>query len=431
MDRYIFGHPKGTRFDSPIKFFKHFEHLIGKTKECECILCSSPRTFARRKSLGRSDAEPAGKKLKPAYRSRNFTEDYEKQSPEHALNLDNYHIHESDIQLPRVGEIILFPTRGIVQFHPETAQIEAVSDEGIHQTDWRAGRVLKVVEDKVKVETDLHSWTETISDPKTVRINYRQQLPISVYKEVLDSIPRHEWHPSVRQALRLMSSIHIVTNGYTKRYPTGKIEVMVDGLIIGGEHIRCGDCVRILTSPTSAEVGGVLLVGWVVIILKPDGQIETSQNGTPKIFLGGNVFYPEPSPTSRQTHLDPTEENVLPRALRCQQLYPTSDWSSNSQGDSRHVVMIPAELALDRMRGPEDFLAAYDLREGFGAEGVVEARLGIHTVYEEKLLTHETRTIGWTVTNHVPPSLRNHGKGEVTLAEVENDLNGFISTLLS
>ncbi|OBT65514.1 hypothetical protein VE03_04959 [Pseudogymnoascus sp. 23342-1-I1] len=58
VDRYLFGHPKG-KFDSPIKFFVHFKHLMdGGDSECECVNCKSGKSYQKPGGQRQSEPEP-------------------------------------------------------------------------------------------------------------------------------------------------------------------------------------------------------------------------------------------------------------------------------------------------------------------------------------------------------------------------------------
>jgi hypothetical protein len=63
VDKYLYGHPDSKPFDSPNRFYPHFEHLMnnnGSNTSCPCKLCagaagilpSKPASTAVRKSLG-------------------------------------------------------------------------------------------------------------------------------------------------------------------------------------------------------------------------------------------------------------------------------------------------------------------------------------------------------------------------------------------
>ncbi|KAF1926174.1 uncharacterized protein M421DRAFT_422850 [Didymella exigua CBS 183.55] len=63
LDKYLYGHPGKKAFDSPNRFFPHFQHLMdnGDSMGCPCTLCSGssgvlPSTKARSSSVATSNA---------------------------------------------------------------------------------------------------------------------------------------------------------------------------------------------------------------------------------------------------------------------------------------------------------------------------------------------------------------------------------------
>ena len=74
IDYFIYGHPNG-KFDSVVKFYKHFKHLMqhGFPAGCECDNCSGEGLRKRAPAVAAAPRNTSSRDATPPYRSQYFT----------------------------------------------------------------------------------------------------------------------------------------------------------------------------------------------------------------------------------------------------------------------------------------------------------------------------------------------------------------------
>ncbi|KAH7394371.1 hypothetical protein BKA66DRAFT_567319 [Pyrenochaeta sp. MPI-SDFR-AT-0127] len=329
VDKYLYGHPNQKPFDSPNRFFPHFQHLMdngGDNIGCPCTVCagntgvlpksSSSAGSARIQDKGATSSEPppattlsanvpAMHKGRPktissgldasrvdeegtpdVYRNlidklqRHSTVDEvieEPLSPDWRAEQDLLPsllraFKEKDQWVPRVGDVVLYirqlPDGVNVVQHEETGTFQLYDERLealIGHPPWEAGLVgegpRKTVTEHDLVEDDLNTnvvnfgvRVEPMPDPNTIDKSYskrhkyvslRLTRPLVLWKELLHQVPQEHWHPTVRNALGLTSTISLMgKHRFRGTWPNASI--YCHGLYLGSEMLAVGDTVRLL-----------------------------------------------------------------------------------------------------------------------------------------------------------------------------------------
>jgi hypothetical protein len=172
--------------------------------------------------------------------------------------------------IPRAGELVLWTGEidGELIYDDETNTYRVYSfkhNQWLGVPDWRAGTVGQTPEEDVVLEDLLEPmpkhWAinysgfrvETFPDPnsgdksaslqaKYVHLNCIR--PLNYWQVFLQGIPQEEWHPSIKYALTVMSSISLVDK-YRFKGVWPDASVHCRGIFIGAELLIVGDAVRL------------------------------------------------------------------------------------------------------------------------------------------------------------------------------------------
>lgn len=176
--------------------------------------------------------------------------------------------------IPRNGEIVLFlsklsPTVDVSR-HDETKEFRLYDDdkdEFLGSPPWQAGLVAQVPTKPSSIE-DLHQSDSKISviysgvrveplpDPngedkssskQYKQVALRQTRPFVLWKELLHNVPQDKWHPTIINALTIMSTVSLVGKlRFRGTWPEANI--FCHGMYIGSEMVAIGDTVRLTPS---------------------------------------------------------------------------------------------------------------------------------------------------------------------------------------
>ncbi|EUC40416.1 hypothetical protein COCMIDRAFT_108863 [Bipolaris oryzae ATCC 44560] len=351
FDKYLFGHPSHKKFDSPNRFYPHFEYLMhndGNSIGCPCTVCrgppramsnsSRPRSSASSRSsnvsasasfssrpnsahrvqptpapapplviISQPTAQGRPKKLGPGLDMtrtdqdgtpdvyRNLVEKLrshkcidqpiqEPLSPDWRAEQENIPkllqtLKSQDQWIPRNGDIIMFIRHladGVtVVRHGVTNELCLYDEEMNEFLDvprWEAGLVTEVAQ--TPTITDLLESTknangscsgmrvELIPNPNNPDkslskrykyISLRQSRPLFLWKELLQHVDQDLWHPSIKNALALTSTLSLVgKHRFRGTWPEATI--YCHGIFVGSEMLAVGDTVRLLPTKSGQAV---------------------------------------------------------------------------------------------------------------------------------------------------------------------------------
>ncbi|KFY31722.1 hypothetical protein V493_00851 [Pseudogymnoascus sp. VKM F-4281 (FW-2241)] len=442
LDRYLFGHPKG-KFDSPIKFFVHFKHLMsGGETECECVNCKSNKSYQRpdgQRQSGRKlqalpadvlDINPAQKYIDLLYRSHNMKAqhlalDFDYNEPlGWNYRLFNPHveyvsiIHDCHSFQPRENEIVLFYSDESAIRMDESTQYLKIFDEKTGYfggwPKWEAGRVISApepgqanIEDlafsalkgtkssapSICVEV-LPSDSLSQLTPTKLNVELRHIRPFSMLRELQHGQDQALWENNIMPTAHMMSRLfpfdpcafmRIFTNSDSPDAPSQSLHAKFRcrGAWLGAENIIEGDAVRLMPHDNQGVVDHVLIVKEISYVFE---HLEAESPTGSLFFEGRCLTLTQPSPKSKAvvrpsfTYADLASQG-LPSCMRGYTWY-------DSEGPEANAVF-PPDRILGRCyerEAMEIMIYASDLN--IGLQGVRELR-------RWAMSKHNNNGLGW------------------------------------
>jgi hypothetical protein len=172
--------------------------------------------------------------------------------------------------VPRKGDIIMYirdlPKGVELVRHEVTDQIQLYDEEKgeFEIPEWRAGLVTEIAkgstfadlvdEDVVMNASRSGVRVEPIPNPNNPDksmskqhkyVSLRQTCPFVYWQELLKYVPDEEWHPSIKNALTLSTTMsHMGTYRFRGTWP--KAHIYCHGMYLGSEFLAVGDTIRLL-----------------------------------------------------------------------------------------------------------------------------------------------------------------------------------------
>ncbi|KAJ6080341.1 hypothetical protein N7467_010094 [Penicillium canescens] len=347
-DPFLYGHPSGQYFQSQATFFTHFLAMAqGKLSECECKPCSKmggakPTTV---RPVFRGPGRPNDDKNPDYWREyilklkAKGTIDEPNKQPTNfdwalsdALLSDYFNKLVLDPSfVPRCGELVLcvwdMEDNSSLLRNPENGHIEIRDNYGRwHVPNWRAGVVTQAPETEVHMlEIAENSYTteelsdhgfrvELLPDPVGLDKSYSVQSrylplrcvkPFNTWQLYLDGQSRDELHPSIENALTVMSSWSVVHKVHVKgTWPNMKISCK--GIWIGAELLAVHDTVRLKPRGYSfddtldgkaAQINDVMVIDNISLVLRDCIEDRTSPNLAKKysVLITGQIYTTNPN----------------------------------------------------------------------------------------------------------------------------------------
>ncbi|KAL8899572.1 MAG: hypothetical protein Q9192_001512 [Flavoplaca navasiana] len=312
IDRWLYGHPDGKRFDSPNRFYPHFKYLMqhGNGEPCKCDMCGTKgRKPGPKKHVGPPPAAtkrqtrptpltrgPVDEEGTPDVFCSLFTllksEGTLSRVIEERASLDwraerplvRRHANSIPKQpafIPRTGEIVLYlrPLPPGVQLRqdPQTHQFslhDTINNRPAGIPKWVAG-VVTQVPSTAPTTASLYPPPDESSDgpplnqtgfrieplpsPNSSDKNLSKQhtytplyliRPFAFWQHLLAGIPESEWHISIHNALTASATVSLMDRQrFSGKWPSASIHS--SGLFVGAECYWVGDVVRLLSSASS------------------------------------------------------------------------------------------------------------------------------------------------------------------------------------
>lgn len=202
--------------------------------------------------------------------------------------------------IPRVGEIVLWVPRldgGELKYNEQEKSYQIYSAKKhrfIGRPDWRAGTVSEapdkdpvVIEDLI--EPTKKTWevnysgfrVETFPDPnsddKSASLQYQYVhihvlRPFNSWPTWLENVPQKKWHPSIKHAMKVMSSVCMINKYHFKgTWPNASIHCR--GMFLGPEMLIVGDTVRL--KPKGATLHRLSPVTDVMVIKRIEFRLNS------------------------------------------------------------------------------------------------------------------------------------------------------------
>jgi hypothetical protein len=187
----------------------------------------------------------------------------------------------------------------------------------------------------------------------------------------------------------------------TGHYPDNAQIHLKDGLWIGSELIKNGDCVRVLDSKHGKECAAIMLIRSIYLEWTELKQYSKAMTDSPNFFAVGELFKLHQTSTTRETPLKKNEFRHIPAPLHRKELYPPRSWPQE-----RNLTKIPGSLLIGRLH---HFLKTQqnEIRSGLGVNAARHFGTNAYKMIYvgEKLADHE---ITWSVYDDRAHSLGLH-----------------------
>ncbi|KAJ5566050.1 hypothetical protein N7535_007688 [Penicillium sp. DV-2018c] len=445
-DTYLFGHPSGNYFKSRVAFLPHFLALIkGTLDSCPCKPCATykkmkekgsvPNQMARTgvpPSLGRNhtltsprannNRQPTDAEGPDYWRTyiRKLIDNGEIDEPvERPPNFDLVLTHEclsgyfrtlvlDHAYHPRRGELALWAGDGLgtVDFNRATGQHEILGYDGIWHGEpyWRAGVVTQTPDSDTHptdtMEAPSHPpgfRVEAIPDPlsndkssrKYTYVPLRNIRTFNAWKIFLKDQDRDRLHPSIQNAMTVMSSCSVVGK-YHIVGKAGNCSILCKGIFIGSELVAVGDTIRLkpegfrsfnLNRGKAAKITDVMVITEISLRLTgcvADDPDRVAERCT--VLLSGLVYTTDPLRVRKsRTFPDGSGESPTPLtdmevlgAFRQAGMRGYGNWYRMANGRS---CDISPQDAIGRCYDPASAEVLFGTRElGYDLSGVVEGR---------------------------------------------------------
>jgi hypothetical protein len=228
--------------------------------------------------------------------------------------------------LPRLGELVLWAPEfdGDLAWNPNTQSIQIYSpikNQWLKGPEWRAGVVGQIPTDDTVlqdlVETTEKKWgwnysgfrVETLPDPNSADKSYSLHYsyvplkcvkPFNAFELFLQGIPREQLHPSIENAMTIMSSFSLLDK-YHFRGTWPNASLCCRGIFIGAELVARGDAIRLKPkgygagSDQKPPVTDVMVISEIRLeLIECDEDVKSKQLAAEyKVRISGKVYTPD------------------------------------------------------------------------------------------------------------------------------------------
>jgi hypothetical protein len=248
--------------------------------------------------------------------------------------------------VPRRGELVLWIWSGLgdgcLMLNPDTGMIEIFeNNEWLGVPEWRAGVITDTPTDEVHMVDIVESpdrpttysgfRVETLPDPLGIDKSYSRQYsyvplrnikPLNTWQLFLNGQERKDIHPSVENALTVMSSWSVVHKIRAKgTWPN--MQVDCKGIFIGAELLAVGDTIRLRPrdynynqhkNGGSEKVTDVMVVENITVNFTDCIDDPTSEHLAKHYtaLITGKMFTTDPAQSNHKGPFSVTEKNPKP-----------------------------------------------------------------------------------------------------------------------
>ncbi|CAN9354298.1 unnamed protein product [Alternaria alternata] len=335
VDRYLYGHPGKKPFDSPNRFFPHFEKITPGLDKSNVDSEGTPDVYRnlidklrRHQHVDESIEEP----LSPDWRA-------EQELLPRLLD----DIKTNEQWVPRTGDIVLYirdMPEGIdlVRDEADTKEFRLYDErreKNLGAPPWEAGLVTEaatgttiadlVDSDQQQNVSNTGVRVEPLPDPNNVNkslskrhkyVPLRQIRPFVLWGDLLRRIPQENWHVSIKNALALSSTFSLMgKHRFRGTWP--KSSIYCHGIYIGAEMLGVGDTVRLLPNKRQSKCTDVLSIKsirlkWTNLDKASTNDYDEGRPYNGEVWIYGSAYT---SDSSRGNKLWVTEQNVEEKEL--------------------------------------------------------------------------------------------------------------------
>ncbi|EEH47803.1 uncharacterized protein PADG_03887 [Paracoccidioides brasiliensis Pb18] len=313
--------------------------------------------------------------------------------------------------IPRIGELVLccFSFRGTeLKYNPRTESFEMYcrkTKKFLGIPEWRAGTVTQtameapiledvITETKKKLAVNMSGFrVETFPDPNSTDKSLSSQYkyvplscirPLNYWQIFLQGIPPGDYHPSIQNALTIMSSFSVLDKYHFKgKWPDAT--VYCKGIFIGSELLIKGDGVRLMPRSETPSAGPYNQVTDVLVIESIHVKLRNCDANmsspllceSTAVRLVGKTYTLSPKNAHREPQsIDPpkplTEEEVID-SFECVGMRGYGTWYR--MHPKRHSIQISLDHVVGRCYESELMALMFDdLSLGLDLEGVKYGR---------------------------------------------------------
>ncbi|KAI9725677.1 MAG: hypothetical protein M1828_002962 [Chrysothrix sp. TS-e1954] len=308
-DKRLFGHPSHKFFDSPNRFYPHFEHLMLHGSN----IPKADTTVEDMKKRGgpplakKKDVDPLRALIDKLKLHSTLSEEYREN-----LNMDwrseQKLLHDSVLTaasrrswLPRLGEVVLFVRSlgGEICRDDDTKQykvFDVANEKFIGDPPWEAGVITQIPEEMLQIQDVLAETdkdlnvtysgfrVEPLPDPlgKDKRVSKQYKYvpahhirPFVFWHDFLNAIPGSDWHLTIKHALTIVSSVSMLGKYRFKGvWPTADLHC--HAMYVGSELICVGDAIRLTPAPAASDMDRVTDVLHVTTIKLHMTNLDTA-----------------------------------------------------------------------------------------------------------------------------------------------------------
>ncbi|KAF2458163.1 hypothetical protein BDY21DRAFT_214352 [Lineolata rhizophorae] len=395
-DKWLYGHPKHSTYDSPLKFWPHFRALMengGNPTGCDCVVCGG------RKDTNKSSGKLGRPKLADSVRTdeegtpdvyrelidglrKDGSLDIEIREP---MSMDWRATREGTEAMiakamtqpnwiPRIGEIVLF-VRTIedwqeISMDHETGEykiFDKTTNASGRFPSWEAGYVSELAEEDVSLNDLVMETKKSMgrnysgfrieafaAGPQHKYVPLHQIRPFFLWERLLKGLDIRLYHASIIIAMKYMSSVSLLEKFHFRgTWPKGTI--LCKGVYLGAELLLVGDTIRLFPGPEPghdpAKVTDVIQLTSIRLELSDLDKASANDydDGRPynlAIRLGGRRYTLDPD---KATGYAPLSPHQCPEVL-----HQYDDWYYTH--DPSKFVDVPFNRVLGRCYDGEAML---------------------------------------------------------------------------
>ena len=309
---------------------------------------------------------------------------------------------------PRVGEIVLFiRTIGTTQ---EICFDDACRQYRIYDSNqaafigyprWEAGVVGQASEEELHLDELVHEKgrkvnitysgfrVEAFPDPNSNEkpdskqykyVSLHHTRPFVFWQDHLGSVPEKLWHPTIKHALTIMSTVSLVEK-YHFRGTWPVAELLCKGMYIGSEFIVLGDLVRLMPKEKNDPVEDVLKITSIKLIFSnldkaSDNDYDEGHPYNSAIHVIGTAYTTNPNRAGRDVmEIDALDGPFLKTVSGYERLYRMHGAKQSLRVPFKRILGRCFEAEAMMLWFPPANKVQYKVANlDIGAEGIRDAR---------------------------------------------------------
>ncbi|KAL3463368.1 transcription-silencing protein Clr2-domain-containing protein [Aspergillus heterothallicus] len=311
--------------------------------------------------------------------------------------------------IPRLGELVLWTPvfYGDLAWNSKTQSIHiysSVKNKWLKRPEWRAGVIGQTPTDDIVlqdlVETTKKNWdlnysgfrVETLPDPNSPNKSYSLHSkyvplkcikPFNAFELFLQGIPRENLHPSIENAMTVMSSFSLLDK-YRIRGAWPNASICCRGIFIGAELFALGDAIRLKpkgyrsgSNEKPPPVTDVMVISEIRLeLIQCDEDVKSKQLAEQyHVRISGKIYTPDIERAQMANNGRPAEALLPHEVVDVFHNVGMSGYGEWYKLFSEAIVDISQDMALGRCYEPDAMKLLFNsLSLGYDLQGVVSGR---------------------------------------------------------